>query len=129
LGVISSTSTSVEIGITSASGMPGVRWSSSSTRIPAWSVPIASSSSARIIPFDSIPRSLALRSVVPSGITAPGVATATVWPAATLGAPHTICDGDPVPMSTRHTLSRSASGCLPASSTLPTTKCSSPVTP
>ena len=61
--------------------------------IPACSVPIASSSSARIIPFDSRPRSLAFFSLVPSGMTAPGLATATVWPAATLGAPQTICDG------------------------------------
>ncbi len=80
--------------------------------IPAWSVPIASSSSARIIPFDSTPRSLALPSLVPSGITAPGLATATVWPAATFGAPHTICDGASSPMSTRHTRSRSAFGML-----------------
>ena len=49
-------------------------------------------------------------SLVPSGITAPGRATATVWPAATLGAPQTIWLGSPPPMSTMHTLSRSASG-------------------
>ena len=71
--------------------------------IPACSVPIASSSSARIIPLDSMPRSLALPSFDPSGITAPGLATATVWPAATFGAPHTICDGAPSPMSTTQT--------------------------
>ena len=36
---------------------------------------------------------LGLAELVPSGITAPGLATATVWPAATFGAPQTICDG------------------------------------
>ena len=36
------------------------------------------------------PRSFALPSLVPSGITAPGRATGTVWPAATFGAPQTI---------------------------------------
>ena len=63
---------------------------SSSTMIPSWSVPIATSSSARIIPSDATPRSLAALSCVPSGMTAPGRATATVWPAATFGAPQTI---------------------------------------
>ena len=61
--------------------------------IPWWSSPIPTSSSARIIPWDSTPRSFALPSVEPSGITAPGRATATTWPAATLGAPHTIVLG------------------------------------
>ena len=36
-------------------------------------------------------------------MTAPGRATATVWPAATFGAPQTICDGAPSPVSTRQT--------------------------
>ena len=53
------------------------------------------SSSARIIPLDLTPRSFASPSVEPSGITAPGSATATVWPAATLGAPQTIVCGPP----------------------------------
>ena len=91
--MISSTSTSVAIGSTSSSGVPGSSPSRSSTMIPACSVPIATSSSARIIPLDSTPRSFALPSFVPSGITAPGFATATVCPAATFGAPQTICDG------------------------------------
>ena len=81
------------------------------------------------MPLDSCPRSLACLSRVPSGITAPGRATATVWPAATFGAPQTICAGSPVAVSTRQTLSRSASGWREDSSTLPTTKCSSAVTP
>ena len=81
------------IGSTSFSGVPGSSPSRSSTMIPSCSAPIATSSSARIIPLDSMPRSFAFPSLVPSGITAPGFATATVWPAATFGAPHTICDG------------------------------------
>ena len=60
------------------------------TMIPSWSSPIPTSSSARIIPCDSTPRSFALPSVEPSGITAPGSATATLCPAATFGAPQTI---------------------------------------
>ena len=40
---------------------------------------------------------------MPSGITAPGRATATVWPAATFGAPQTICAGSPSPTSTVQT--------------------------
>ncbi len=74
------------------------------------------------MPLDSTPRSFALPSLVPSGITAPGLATATVCPAATLGAPQTICDGVEPPMSTMQTLRRSASGWRLRSSTLPTTK-------
>ena len=81
------------------------------------------------MPLDSTPRSFARLSFVPSGITAPGRATATVWPAATFGAPQTIWDGAPSPVSTLQTVSRSASGWRSALSTLPTTKCSSAVTP
>ena len=127
-GVISSSSTSVAIGSTSTSGVPGSS-SGSSTMIPSWSGPIATSSSARIIPADSTPRSFARLSFVPSGITAPGSATATIWPAATFGAPHTIVRSSPVPTSTVQTVSRSASGCCSALSTRPTRKCSSAPTP
>ena len=90
--------------------------------IPSWSVPIATSSSARIMPWDSTPRSFARLSFVPSGITAPGEATATVWPAATFGAPQTIWAVSPSPIATVQTVSRSASGCCSAVSTRPTTK-------
>ena len=41
----------------------------------------------------------------------PGSATATFWPAATFGAPHTIVRSAPSPTSTRQTESRSAFGC------------------
>ncbi len=126
-GVISSSSTSVTIGSTSASGVPAANSassvSSSSTMIPALRSPWGSSSSseaARIIPSETIPRSLAFPSFVPPGITAPGRATATVCPAATFGAPHTIVAGSPSPRSTEQTLRRSASGCCSALSTRPT---------
>ena len=46
--------------------------------IPSWSSPMPTSSSARIIPLEATPRSLASPSVLPSGMTAPGRATATV---------------------------------------------------
>ena len=61
--------------------------------MPSPPVPISSSFSARIIPSETTPRSFARLSFVPSGMTAPGVATATVWPAATFGAPQTIVAG------------------------------------
>src|SRR5919206_1853313 len=128
-GVISSSSTSVAIGSTSASGVPGTRSSSSSTMIPACSVPMATSSSARIMPSERTPRSVAAPSTVPPGMTAPGRATATVWPPATFGAPQTIWATSPSPTATRQTLRRSASGCRSASSTRPTTKWSSAPTP
>ncbi len=89
--------------------------------MPSWSSPTSSSSAARIIPSEATPRSFALRSFSPPGIRAPGSATATVWPAATLGAPQTIVRS-PSPTSTVQTRSRSASGCCSALSTLPTTK-------
>ena len=119
----SSSITGSDTGITSESGVPGASplcWSSK-TAMPAASSPISSSASERIIPLDSTPRSLALPSLVPSGITAPGSATGTVCPAATLAAPQTIVRV-PSPASTSQTLSRSASGCFSTDSTLPTTK-------
>ena len=126
--MIASSSTVVAIGSTSASGVPGVN-SSESTMIPSWSWPIETSSSARIIPLDGTPRSFARFRRVPSGITAPGSATPTVWPAATFGAPQTIVDTSPSPTATWQTLRRSASGCCSRSSTRPTTKLSSALTP
>ena len=105
------------------------RQRSSRTMIPSWSSPIPTSSSARIIPCDSTPRSFALPSFVPSGMTAPGRATATVCPAATFGAPQTIVLGSPAPMSTVQTVSRSASGCRSAVRTLPTTNSAGSPTP
>ena len=77
--------------------------------IPAASSPSSSSASERIIPSETTPRSFACFSSVPSGITAPGNATGTSWPAATLGAPQTMVRV-PSPVSTSQTVSRSASG-------------------
>ena len=51
----------------------------------------------------------------PSSSTVPGSATATVSPAPKFQAPHTIWRGSPSPTSTRVSCSRSAFGCLPAS--------------
>jgi hypothetical protein len=126
--VISISIASSAIGRWSASTAPGGR-SESSTMMPAWSSPMPTSSSARIIPLDRTPRSFASPSFVPSGMTAPGSATATVWPAATLGAPQTIVRDSPLPSSTTQTVSRSASGCFSASSTRPTTNAAGSPTP
>ena len=65
-------------------------------------------------------------SLSPSYSLQPRVATITFWPAATLGAPHTICDGSPLPMFTVHTCMWSLSGCGSHVSTSPTTSPASP---
>ncbi len=119
-GVTSSSSTGSASGNTSPSGVPAAGPSSSS-RMPSASAPSSSSETERIIPSEATPRSFALRSLSPPGISAPGSATATVWPAATLAAPQTIVRS-PSPVSTAQTRSRSALGCGSALSTLPTTK-------
>ena len=62
-----------------------------------------SSSSEQIIPEDFTPRSLASLMTIPLGMTAPGKATGTVWPAATLGAPQTMVRAWPSAVSTTHT--------------------------
>ena len=90
--------------------------------IPWLSEPSWTSVSDRIIPSDSTPRSFALPRRVPSGSTAPGSATITAWPAATLGAPHTIVRSSDPLSRTVHTLRRSASGCCDTSSTSPMRK-------
>ena len=133
-GVSSSSSTSVAMGSRSASGVPGANSASgpSRTRIPLPSEPRPSSFSDRIMPSETTPRRRACLSVEPSGSTAPGRATATLWPAATLGAPHTIVAGplgEASPRSTLHTFRRSALACGATSSTRPTRKCSRPATP
>src|SRR3954471_3738460 len=88
--------------------------------IPSWSVPRSTSSSARIIPSDTSPRTLRRSSVRPFGSVAPGSATATVAPAPKFHAPHTIERGSGSPTSTFVSCSRSAFGCFSASSTFPT---------
>ena len=92
------------------------------TMIPEWSLPSSTSSSARIIPSESSPRTLRCSSCSPPGSRAPGSATATVAPAPKFQAPQTICLASPSPTSTRQSCSRSAFGCLTASSTRPTRK-------
>ena len=112
-GVIPSSSTRSPTGAASGSAAP-TRAPGSSTQIPAsfGSSPSASSRREQIIPSRHDAAQLRLaRSAVPSGSRAPGSATATFWPAATFGAPHTIVRGAPSPTSTRHTESRSAFGC------------------
>src|SRR5436190_843639 len=76
------------------------------------------------MPSETSPRSLR-RSIVnsPPGMTPPGTTTATVAPAPKFHAPQTIERGSPWPVSTFVSCSLSAFGCLPASITLPTTKC------
>ena len=56
----------------------------------------------------------------------PTVATATFWPTATLGAPHTMARGASDPMETVVNRSRSALGCCTTVSTSPTTTPRSP---
>ncbi len=90
--------------------------------IPVWSAPRSTSSSARIIPSDTSPRTFRRSSVSPFGSTAPGSATATVAPAPKFHAPQTIERASPSPTSTLVSCSRSAFGCFTASTTRPTRK-------
>ena len=120
VGVTSSTwSTS---GRASASGVPGSSPSGRSM-IPEWSGPSPTSSSARIIPRETSPRS-GRSSSGPGkpGRSAPGRPTATVAPTPKFHAPQTICCGSAFPTSTWQSCSRSAFGCGSAASTRPTTK-------
>src|SRR5439155_5389960 len=73
------------------------------------------------IPRDCGPRSLrSARGAATPGSRGPGSPTATGAPAPKFQAPQTIWRGSPSPTSTRQSCSRSALGCLPASSTFPT---------
>ena len=112
VGVTSSTWSCT--GSTSASGVPG-SIPSGRTMIPAWSVPSPISSSARIIPRDTSPRS-GRSSSGPGkpGRSTPGSPTATVAPTPKFQAPQTICRGSPSPTSTWQSWSLSAFGCLSA---------------
>ena len=93
-------------------------------RIPSWLVPKPSSSSAQIIPWLSSPRIFPFLILKPTPSSSykvvPIVATGTFWPAATLGAPQTICTGSPVPKSTVVIFNRSAFGCWTHVNTSPT---------
>ena len=100
--------------------------SAGSTMIPSCEFPTPISSSAHIIPSDSTPRILErlILKLSPSGEyrVVPTVATTTVCPAATFGAPHTICTGFcGSPRSTVVMCRWSLSGWISQVSTLPIT--------
>src|SRR6185369_9385024 len=99
--------------------------SSANTSSPAWSSDRPSSRAEHSMPWLSTPRIFA--ALISKGwpfspcSLAPTSAQGTFWPAATLGAPHTMLSIWPVPASTLHSDSRSALGWLSFSSTLATT--------
>ena len=64
----------------------------------------------QIIPSERSPRNFALLIFIPPGKRPPTVATMTLCPASTFGAPQTICTGASSPISTWHKLNLSASG-------------------
>ena len=72
------------------------------------------------MPSLSAPRIFARVISMPPGMTVPSVASGTIMPAATLGAPQTMRSSAP-PASTRQSLSLSAFGCFSAASTRATT--------
>ena len=72
------------------------------------------------MPWLSSPRILAAWMMSPFGMIVPMVASGTIIPAVTFGAPHTM-RSSPAPPLTRQSLSLSALGCLFASSTSATT--------
>ena len=118
LGVISQSSTTSETPRYSPAGTP-TGASSGSTMMPSWSPERPSSRAEQFMPHDSTPRSLLFLILTSPGRTAPTMATTTCSPAATLGAPHTICNGagSPfpstlrMPTSTMVTCMWSESGC------------------
>ena len=77
------------------------------------------------MPSEIMPRSLPFLIFTPPGRCAPSSATGTSWPAATLGAPHTMCSVSGPPTSTVHSCR-----CVPSTSvhvsTRPTTTFSMP---
>ena len=109
-------------------GVPGIK-AASRTKIPSCSLPSPNSSSAQIIPKLTSPRILPFlifNSSSPGYNRVPTVATGTFCPAATLGAPQTICTASSAPMSTVVIRSLSALGCWTQVSTSPTTTPLSP---
>ena len=109
LGVTSKSMTTSPSPVAEAKEVPTGRFSSSTT-MPSWLSPSPSSSSAQSIPSDATPRILAFLICMPLGSVVPGRATATVCPAATLGAPQTMVL-TLVPTSTWQTVRRSAFSC------------------
>src|SRR6516162_282284 len=83
--------------------------------MPSWSSEISSSNSETSMPRLSTPRIVPTVSVIClPGMKAPGGTNTPFMPARALGAPHTTCTGSPLPVSTMHTLRRSALGCCSA---------------
>ena len=109
---------------TSAKGVPTSRVLSS-TKMPSCDVPSPISSSAQIIPSLSSPRIFPFLMVQasPSAVykVVPIVATGTFCPAATFGAPQTICKGLAAPTFTVVSFNLSALGCFTQVKTSPTT--------
>src|SRR5690606_18751678 len=103
----------------SASGWPTGASAGSSSR-PEASLSRPSSFAEQSMPNDSTPRSFAALIDMPPTLE-PTVASGAARPTRALGAPHTICSGSPLPMSTLHTCRRSASGWRTASMMRPTT--------
>src|SRR5215510_10391125 len=86
--------------------------------MPSWSSEISSSASDSSMPRLSTPRMVPTpRVMFLPGMNEPGVENTPFMPVRALGAPHTTCTGSPLPVSTRHTRSRSALGCCLASTT------------
>ena len=88
--------------------------------MPSWSSESSSSRAEHSMPWLSSPRIFAFLIVTPPGSVAPTVASGTIMPARTFGAPHTT-RSSPAPPSTRHSDSLSAFGCFCTSSTRATT--------
>ena len=93
----------------------------SNSIIPSCSSESPISASEQIMPTDSTPRNLAFFILKLFGKTAPTVATATLRPLRTFGAPQIICRLLPLPISTMQRLNLSALGCLSQLTTTPTT--------
>ncbi len=73
------------------------------------------------MPSDTSPRIFERLILTPPGSSAPIMASGYFAPARTFGAPHTTASGVPVPASTMHSESLSASGWRRTSVTRPTT--------
>ena len=85
----------------------------------SWETP--SSFAEHSMPPLSTPRMAVGLMAKPPGSRAPGKAHGILMPGATLGAPQTICFKAPSPVSTSHTVRRSALGCLAVDLTCATT--------
>ena len=85
--------------------------------MPSDSLPRPISTAEHSIPYEATPRIFALRSFRPLGSFTPGLANGAFIPCTTFGAPQTTSINSPLPSSTLHKLSLSASGCLETDTT------------